>query len=194
MSAQPQLWLLAGANGAGKTTFYRTRLAPLGLPFVNADEIARELYPADPEGYSYQAAQVAAELRQQLLLERRSFCFETVFSHPSKVDFLARAKAFGYQVILVFIHLESASLNKARVSQRVAGGGHRVPEAKVQSRIPRVLHNVRLALPLCDQVRALDNSRLDNPYSQVFSLRDGQLAEQVTGLPAWARYLLHPPS
>lgn len=78
MSSKKQLWLLAGGNGAGKSTFYRTRLEPRGVPFVNADVIARELFPDDPEGKSYVAARVAEELRAELLRDGRSFCFETV--------------------------------------------------------------------------------------------------------------------
>lgn len=190
MSQPPQLWLLVGGNGAGKTTFYRTRLAPLGVPCINADEIARELFPDNPEAHSYQAAQIAAEMRQTLLQERRSFCFETVFSHPSKIDFVARAKALDFQVVLVFIHLQSAALNKARVAQRVEAGGHTVPEDKVQGRIPRVLHNVRVVMPLCDHVRVLDNSRFDEPFMQVFTLRAGQLDQGPGAVPGWARYLL----
>ena len=108
--------MLAGGNGSGKSTFYRNRLAPLGLPFINADILARQLYPQSPEAHSYDAAIVAAEMRSRLLREKRSFCVETVFSHPSKIDFVAQAKTMGYEVVLVFIHLDLISLNKARVA------------------------------------------------------------------------------
>jgi hypothetical protein len=70
------------------------------------------------------------------LQEGRNFYFETVFSHPSKIDFVAHAKALGYQIILVFIHLEPTALNKARVKQRTEEGGHTVPEDKIENRIP----------------------------------------------------------
>ncbi len=190
MSPRPQLWILAGGNGAGKSTFYRTRLAPHGLPFVNADIIARELFPDSPEAHSYQAAGIAEELRYGLLSERRSFCFETVFSHPGKIDFIARAKAMGYEIILVFIHLCSPSLNLARIAQRVEEGGHNVPDEKAQGRIPRLLVNIQTAIVLCDQVRALDNSRVDNPFAPVFTLRGGRLKLEQPELPHWAEYLL----
>ena len=64
MSEAKQLWLLAGGNGSGKSTFYRTRLKPLGLPFINADIIAKTQFPDDPESHSYDAAQLAEEMRQ----------------------------------------------------------------------------------------------------------------------------------
>ena len=185
-----QLWLLAGGNGAGKSTFYRTRLAPLGIPFVNADLVARELFPESPELHSYEAMQIVEEIRDNLLIDGRSFCFETVFSHPSKVDFVGKAKALGYAIILVMIHLESTSLNKARVAQRVEEGGHDVPDEKIESRIPRLLRLVRSVIPLCDYVYLLDNSLADNPFIQVLTIRNGLVEKILDPLPDWARQLV----
>lgn len=67
----PQLWVLAGGNGAGRSSFFHHSLAPLGLPFVNADILARELYPDAPEAHAYDAARIAAHLRDDLLREGR---------------------------------------------------------------------------------------------------------------------------
>lgn len=170
-----QLWLLAGANGSGKSTFYHSQLQPLGLPFVNADVIAREFFPNAPEAHSYDAARIAEEIRHQLLLEDRSFCFETVFSHPSKIDFIARAKSLGFETILVFIHLDLIDLNKARVSQRVRDGGHFVPDDKVESRLPRTLENIKAALPLFDQARILNNSSTFDPFRPVATYKNGEV-------------------
>lgn len=185
-----QLWMLVGGNGAGKSTFYRLVLQPLGMPFINADQIAREVFPDDPEGHSYQAAKIAESMRLQQLQDGNTFCFETVFSHPSKIDFIARAKALGYQIVLVLIHVESVALNKARVSQRVEEGGHAVPEDKIESRVPRTLENVRAALPLCDEVRVLDNSNLRTPYVPVLTIKSGIVVPQKEVLPVWAEELL----
>lgn len=181
--------MLVGGNGAGKSTFYQHMLQPLGLPFINADQIAKALFPDNPEANSYQAARLAEQLRYQQLEEGTSFCFETVFSHPSKIDFLARARALGYQIILVVIHVQSVGLNQARVAQRVAAGGHRVPDDKIADRIPRMLANVRAALPLCDQVRILDNSRLDQPFAPVITVKSGQRVVHVDPLPDWVKTL-----
>lgn len=182
-----QLWLLTGGNGAGKSTFHELFLRPRGLPFINADLIARELYPAAPEQHSYDAARVAEVLRHDLLASGSSFCFETVFSHPSKIDFVARAKAQGYHIVLVFVHLAHPTLNLARVHQRVARGGHAVPEDKVLNRIPRTLHNIQEVLPLCNEVRLLDNSSADHPYQPVLTMREGVLLDARDPLPEWAR-------
>lgn len=186
-----QLWLLVGGNGSGKSTFYRNWLAPLGLPFVNADIIAKEIFPESPEQHSYEAALIAEEMRMSLLQEGRSFCFETVFSHPTKIDFVAKAKALGYEVIMVFIHLGQIQLNKARVSQRVVSGGHNVPEDKIESRVPRVIENVKTAIPLCNQTRILDNSSYQDPYKPVAVIKEGHINEIMDPMPEWALYLLN---
>ncbi|GAB3113802.1 zeta toxin family protein [Pseudomaricurvus hydrocarbonicus] len=181
--------MLVGGNGAGKSTFYQQVLKPLGMPFINADLIAKELYPDNPEANSYQAAKLAEQLRYAQLEEGNSFCFETVFSHPSKIDFVAHAKALAYQIILVVIHVQTVNLNQARVAQRVVEGGHHVPDDKVASRIPRMLENVKAAIPLCDQVRVLDNSRIDSPFQPVLTIKMGLRTEHLTPLPDWAQAL-----
>lgn len=185
-----QLWVLAGGNGAGKSTFYRTRLKALGMPFINADKLAKQLYPQDPEKHSYDAAKIAAELRTKLIAKGRNFCMETVFSHPSKIDFIAQAKAMGYQVILVFIHLNTAGLNQARIAQRVSEGGHTVPKDKVINRIPRLLKYIKQALHLCDQVYILNNSYADDPFQRVATFSDGHLEIHQEKLPEWCQKLL----
>lgn len=190
MSKKKQLWLLAGGNGAGKSTFYRTRLAPAGLPFVNADILAKLLYPQAPEAHSYHAAKLAEHLRLQLLRQGRSFCFETVFSHPSKIDFAAQAKTLGYEIVLVFIHLSDPALNQARIAQRISEGGHNVPSDKIISRIPRTLKLIKKTLPLCDHVYILDNSRADNPFQQLAVIRDGQIIFRHDVMQDWCRELL----
>ncbi len=86
MTSAKQLWLLAGGNGAGKSTFYRLFLAPRGIKLVNADLIAREINPEHPDKFSYEAAEISGRVMKDLLLNGVSFCYETVFSHESKVD------------------------------------------------------------------------------------------------------------
>jgi predicted ABC-type ATPase len=190
LSERPQLWILVGGNGAGKSTYHRLSLEPLGLPFVNADLLARIVFAEAPEAHSYEAAQLAERQRYQLLEQGVSFCFETVYSHHSKVDFIAHAKALGYQVIMVLIHLESTDLNQARIAGRVSEGGHNVPVDKVISRIPRLLDQVRASIPLVDVLRTYDNSSADDPFAPVFTITNGSLRLHREPLPAWAAALL----
>ncbi len=182
--------MLAGGNGAGKTTFYNTQLKPMKLPFINADNIACELFPQNPEQHSYQAAAIAEEVRNRLVEDGKTFCFETVFSHPSKVDFLAKAKAYNYEIILVFIHLSSIDLNKARISQRIEEGGHFVPDEKVETRIPRTLENIKTAIQLADQAYLLDNSDSAQPFKQVAVVCNQKADFKILPVPEWASFLL----
>src|SRR5688500_15201591 len=102
LDRRPVLVALAGPNGAGKTTFYHAHLRPASLRFVNADAVAREL-DLDP----YDAAKVADALRRELVRQRESFVFETVFSDPvgDKLAFVTEAMNSGYNVVLCFIGL-----------------------------------------------------------------------------------------
>ena len=185
--------MLVGGNGAGKSTFYRLALEPLALPFVNADQLARFAFPDDPEVHSYEVAMLAEGLLYQLLNDGLSFCFETVYSHPSKIDFVALAKALGYQIIMVFIHLESTGLNQARVAMRVNDGGHDLPPEKMISSIPRLLQHVRASIPLVDVLRVYDKSSALDSLRPVLTIRQGALQRHQNPLPPWAAALIADP-
>ena len=190
MDSQRQLWVLAGGNGAGKSTFYNLHLAKYGIKFVNADLIANDIDSKNLEGLSYHAATIADRIRKDLISQGISFCFETVFSHESKIDFLAQAKANGYKIILVYIHLFDSSLNEARVKQRVSEGGHRVPTEKIYSRIPRTMKHIKTALSIVDEARILNNSSKDNPFQQIIVMKSGIYEAKIDPLPEWTRDLL----
>ncbi|MCP3887772.1 MAG: dephospho-CoA kinase [Desulfobulbaceae bacterium] len=190
MANPRQLWVLAGGNGAGKSTFYNLYLAKYGIKFVNADLIAKEIGSENLEELSYHAAILAARIREELITQGISFCFETVFSHESKIDFVAQAKAYGYKVILVYIHLFDSSLNEARVKQRVSEGGHSVPTEKIHSRIPRTMEHIKTALSLVDEARILDNSSKDDPFRQIIVMKSGNYEIKKHPLPEWAKNLL----
>ncbi len=185
----PQLWLLTGGNGSGKSTFYARYLEPKQVPFVNADRIARELWPDNPESHSYNASTLARDYRQQLLTKQQTFCFETVYSHPEKVDFVAQAKALGYQIIVFYIYLNHHQANLARVATRVIDGGHDVPEQKVIERIPRTLDNIKRTIPLADELYLLDNSSTEKPFQHIAKFSQGVLHEDIRSLPPWAQSL-----
>ena len=190
MANPRQLWVLAGGNGAGKSTFFNLYLAKYGIKFVNADLIAKDIDSKNPESSSYHAAIMAGKIREDLISQGVSFCFETVFSHESKIDFLAQAKANGYKIILVYIHLFDSSLNEARVNQRVLEGGHNVPTEKILSRIPRTIKHIKTALSIVDEARIVDNSSKDDPFQQIIVMKSGKYEAKTDPLPEWARDLL----
>jgi predicted ABC-type ATPase len=194
-SAQPVLIFLAGPNGSGKTTFFEAYLDGLGIPYVNADRIARALREdipqASPDDIDRRAFAEAERLRAALLEARLSFCTETVFSDPAraKLRFLEEARARGFAVFLIFIGLDRPSLSVARVKQRVAGGGHDVPDEKLHARFPRTLANLKSAIPLTEEAFLFDNSSFDRPYRIVAVYRRGQLQSQRPPLPGWCQGL-----
>jgi len=190
MTASKQLWLLAGGNGTGKSTFYSLFLETRGIHSVNADIIAKKINPENPEKVSYEAASLAIRLLEELLYRGTSFCYETVFSHSSKIDLVAKARALGYEIILAYIHLDTPELNEARVRQRVAAGGHTVPPDKIRSRIPRTMNNVATVLPLVNEARLLNNSCLKNYFQQVAIVRQGIRTMVIDPLPQWAEEML----
>jgi predicted ABC-type ATPase len=184
-----RLDLVVGSNGAGKSTFIAFTLAPLlpGSVVVTADEIARQRWPDDPASHAYDAAQVAADTRAKLIELGRSFVAETVFSHPSKLDLIATARAGGFTVVL-HVLLVPESLAVERVRHRVAAGGHDVPEIKIRQRHRRVWALVAEAVALSDIVTVYDNSRLRGPRL-VAQLSGGE----IVGSPdcsAWAPEVL----
>lgn len=190
MSQPKQLWLLAGGNGAGKSTFYQQFLAQKDLPFVNTDILAKQLDAENAESISYKAAKLTAKLRTQLLQAGISFCFETVFSHPSKIDFLAEAKTLNYEIVLIYIHLQNSELNQARVKQRVKFGGHNVPTDKIITRLPRTQQYIKQALPLTDIAQFYDNSSRQQPFTPIAQLKKGKLFIQEAALPTWIEVML----
>ncbi|MBM7460847.1 zeta toxin family protein [Rhodococcus coprophilus] len=157
-----RLDLVVGPNGSGKSTFVEQRLAPLlpGSVFVNADVIAKQRWPDSPEEHSYEAAQIAATIRDLLIDQGESFIAETVFSHPSKLDLIDRAQRAGYVVVLHVV-LVPVELSVARVAERVVEGGHRVPEEKIRSRFDRLWPLVADAIGRADHATVYDNTAAD---------------------------------
>jgi predicted ABC-type ATPase len=168
-----RLDVVAGPNGAGKTTLYERVIRPArpGLPFVNADRIARDRFPGDELARAYDAAEIAARARAALIDARIDFCTETVFSHPSKLDLVITAVAAGYDVVLhaVLIPLE---LSGPRVAARMAAGGHGVPAEKLAVRYRRLWPLIADATPHCYRAVFWDNAEDDGP-SEVASFRFG---------------------
>lgn len=156
---------------------------------VNADELARGLAPHSPETVSYEAAQVADAWRRDLMARGVSFCMETVFSDAqgAKLDFLKDCQSQGYEVVLVFIGLDSAELSRGRVIQRTEAGGHDVPDDKIDARFPRTFANLRQAISFVDETLLFDNSSADQPYRFVAAFTKGKRRRLKGYTPGWAR-------
>lgn len=184
---RPVLVAVAGPNGVGKTTFYHAHLKAAGLRFVNADVLAREL-----DLHPYAAAEVAQALRHELLAQRESFIFETVFSDPAgeKLAFLKDAAAQGYTVALCFIGVGKPEVCDARVAMRVSQGGHDVPPDKLAARFPRTMANLQAAIRELPHVLVFDNDDLGRPFRLIASFANGRAEFIGQSVPDWARNAL----
>jgi len=184
LDRRPIVVAIAGPNGAGKTTFYYAHIQPAGLRFVNADILARELNLAP-----YEAMNVADSLRRELVNQRESFVFETVFSDPvgDKISFLQEIARTGYTVLLCFIGISSPGTSEERVAMRLSQGGHDVPTDKLFTRYPRTLANFKTAVQELPHVWIFNNNDLRTPYQLVAIYERGQIVKLNPPVPPWLR-------
>jgi predicted ABC-type ATPase len=142
MTAVQKAVVVAGPNGAGKTTFVREYLETHpGFQYLCADDIALELCPSRPETVYLSAGKIFFRRLRALVAEKRSFITEVTLSSSRLARHFSGFHAAGYEVEIVFIHLESADLCIARVAERVRKGGHRVPSSDVRRRYRRCVAN-----------------------------------------------------
>ena len=186
LDQRPTIVAIAGPNGAGKTTFYHAHLQPAGLRFVNADVLARYL-KMEP----YAAARLADSLRRELVRQRESFVFETVFSDPvgEKLAFLKSAAEAGYTTVLCCIGIPGAEVSGQRVAMRVSQGGHDVPTEKLIARFPRILANLKAAVRELPRVWVFDNGDLRVPFRLVAVFENGRPVQMHKPVPKWLRPL-----
>lgn len=186
----PELHVIAGSNGSGKSTLYERELQHRlpGVPFVNADNLAREHYghAAETREEAETGQRLANERRDALLSQRADLITETTFSHPSKLGLLRHARSLGYQLVVYQVGVRSADLAVERVALRVAKGGHPVPEDKTRSRWTRSQPLIRDAVRMADRAYVYDNSSQDQPHRMALLLRSGQLAQPPgINVPSW---------
>ena len=138
-----KLYVIAGCNGAGKTTASHTILPEIldCKEFVNADEIAKGLSPFQPEKVAIEAGKFMWQRIKKLLEAGQSFAFETTLSTRSYAQFIDKAKSLDYQVTCLFFWLNSEELAIARVATRVKEGGHHIPADVIKRRYKSGLQN-----------------------------------------------------
>ena len=135
---------------------------------------------------SYSVAIVADFFKEQYLKHRISFSFETMFSHPAKIAILRRAQAAGFKTYMYFVATENPVINVNRIKERVALGGHDVPEEKTRSRYLRCMEQVRYALPYLNRAYFFDNSTEQSIYLAEYESEAGFTLHSEL-LPSWFR-------
>ncbi|MFO1262619.1 MAG: zeta toxin family protein [Rhodoferax sp.] len=158
----PTKKIIAGPNGAGKTTFAREFLPTdeACLNFVNADLIAAGLSPFAPEAAAVQAGRLMLTQIADHVAHGRNFALETTLSGLGYARQIPRWRSLGYAVALHFLALPTAELAIARVAQRVAQGGHSIPEEVIRRRFAAGQANLARYCALVDDWDVYDNSGL----------------------------------
>jgi len=158
---EKNIYIIAGCNGAGKTTASFTILPEIldCKEFVNADEIAKRLSPFQPEKVAFEAGRIMLERIETLLKSSENFAFETTLSTKTYKQKLIQAKANGFKVKLLFFWLPTIEMAINRVAIRVSEGGHNIPSDVIERRYSRGIENLfKIYIPLCDDWAVFDNS------------------------------------
>lgn len=193
-SRRPNLLILAGPNGSGKTTFGAQLLAHewgCNCISLNADELANQLGGWNNTECIQQAQLMVREQLEHALHQKKDILYETVFSHPSKLDIIRRALSLGYFVRLFFICTESPRVNIERVADRFACGGHTVPGDKVTNRYHRSLLYGAEAMKLVHRGYLYDNtaSAIDthDSFKPIFRTIDGKFVKLYSPVETWPK-------
>lgn len=194
------IYVLAGANGAGKSSVGGAAFRQSGADYFNPDEATRRILAANP-GISLEEANSAAWLEGKRLLERAigerlDFAFETTLGGNTIPRLLETGLAVGIEVRIWFVGLSSPELHIARVQARVAAGGHDIPEAKIRERFDASRLNLIRLLPRLTELRVYDNSAEGNPVRGeapqprlIVHVAEGSVRETcaLPDVPTWAK-------
>lgn len=174
--ANKKLYIIAGCNGAGKTTASFTILPEIlnCKEFVNADEIAKGLSPFQPETVAIEAGRLMLKRIDELIKQESDFAFETTLATRSYKNKVLLAQQKEYKVILLFYWLLDVNLAIERVKQRVIEGGHSIPTDVIRRRYKNGIKNLfQIYLPIVDEAMIFDNS--DNKYQLVAEKENNQI-------------------
>ena len=181
----PNVIVLAGSNGAGKSTAARTLLAETLklMTFVNADVIAQGLAGFDPDSAALKAGRIMLDQLRELAEQRADFAFETTLAGRAYASWLRDLRQTGYRISLHYVWVESPDLAVARVALRVQRGGHNIPEATIRQRYRRSVQNFfALYRPIVDDWHVYDNTRTNLP--ELFAFGDAH-SETVLNAAVW---------
>jgi predicted ABC-type ATPase len=149
--AEKLLYILGGPNGAGKTTVANAYLESHPIEYLGADKIAAELSPVNPALAIIDAGREFVLRLSNRLTDGRSCLVESTLSGKSLRRSIERARELNYRVEIQFVFIDSASLSRARVKERVTKGGHDVPDADILRRFERTFRNFwQIYKPLAD--------------------------------------------
>jgi predicted ABC-type ATPase len=167
----PGIYVLAGTNGAGKSSIAGAMFLHAGAAYFNPDDAARLIRARTP-GLTREQANGAAwregvRLLERAIAQRRVFAFETTLGGNTITALLERALSAGLEVRIWYIGLSSPELHLARVRARVARGGHDIPESRIRARYDSGRLNLIRLLPRLTELRVYDNTAEADPQAGV---------------------------
>ena len=186
---KPVAVFFAGCNGAGKSTL-RDDILKSKYPFIDADFIAKQVNFSHLPNADIAAGREAIRRFRYYLQEKQSFSIETTLSGVSALNNMQKAKDAGFEVHLYYCGLANVELNIARVADRVAMGGHNIPEDTIRRRYVESLKNLKIAMGLADKYDIFDNSQR-NKQHELCVVKD-ENSIYIKQLPKWlVPYLPH---
>jgi predicted ABC-type ATPase len=179
---KPTYTLIAGINGAGKSTSYDEmdddEKSLLG-PRINPDELTAQL-----GGNIIKGGQLASRRRKQFLSENITFHQETTFTGNTIIKAIDQAKRQGYRLNLIYVGLDSVDTAMKRVKHRAANGGHNVPVEDIVRRYPNSMRNLSEQIHKFDRITLVDNTQR---FEFVFKATDGDVVFICDDLPKWVQ-------
>ena len=199
----PRIYVLAGTNGAGKSSIAGAMLLRQRVEYFNPDEAARRIRAANP-GISQTQANGAAwhegkRLLERAIAERLDFAFETTLGGRTITALLERAVARGFEVRIWYVGLNGPELHIARVRARVVKGGHDIPEPRIRERYDASRLNLIRLLPSLSELWVYDNSKDADPDAGVapeprlvLHVRHGAVVgpRDLARTPEWAKAIV----
>ena len=185
LASKPTIYLIAGCNGAGKTTFAKEFLPHevKCLRFYNADEIARGLSPLDPSAGAIKAGRLLLNEIRESMDRRETFALESTLSGKTYIRIFKRALCLGYELELHYLWLSNVEQAIARVRRRVRMGGHDVPVSDIRRRFKRsLIHLLDDFLPLATRWAIWDNRGLPAKRMAMSATDDIDSLSQLLGL------------
>ena len=196
----PRIYLLAGTNGAGKSSIAGAMLIAEGVEYFNPDQAAELIRVANP-GITLEESQSVAwdegrRLLERAINERLDYAFETTLGGRTIPALLEKAMETGIEVRIWYVGLTNAELHIARVHARVKRGGHDIPEERIRQRYPRSLLNLIQLMPKLTELRVYDNSVEADPHAGatpeprlIVHLNHGKLQNvcELASTPEWAK-------
>ena len=189
--------VIAGVNGAGKSSVAGASIRLAGGEYFNPDEVARQLKSEDTSLSLYDANSKAWKIGYDQLVyaikQNIDYIYETTLGGNSITRRLLEAIESGVQVRIFYVGLSSPELHIERVKYRVSRGGHDIPEEKIRERYVSSIHNMMNLLPGCEQVVVYDNSTPMNEnqpeLKKLFTVNAGRITIVEQTMPLWAKPL-----